>query len=61
MELRDCHKSCVYSYVSVARQSSQGKKRRSSSASDTHRVLRSQVTSTFIYIKKVCKELDSKH
>ena len=30
--------------------SSQGKKRRSSSASDTHRVLKSQVTSTFIYI-----------
>ena len=66
MELRDCHKSCVSSYVSVTRQSSQGKKRRSSSASDTHRVLTSQVTSMFIKKKcflcgEECKELDAKH
>ena len=33
----DCNKSRVSSYVSVTRQSSQGKKRRSSSASDTHK------------------------
>ena len=44
----DCHKLSVSTYVSVTRQSSQGKKRISSSASDTHRVLKSQVTSTFI-------------
>ena len=31
----DYHKSCVSTYVSVTRRSSQGKKRRSSSASDT--------------------------
>ena len=47
----DCHKSCVSSYVSVTRHSSQGKKRRSSSTSHTHRVLKSQVTSTFIWKK----------
>ena len=66
MELRDCHKSCVSSYVSVTRQSSQGKKRRSSSASDTHSVgIPSHI---HVYIKKNCflcgencKELDSKH
>ena len=52
MELRDCHKSCVSSYVSVTRQSSQGKKRRSSSASDTHRVLKSQVKSQVRVYKK---------
>ena len=59
----DCHKSCVSCYVSVTRHSSQGKKRRSSSTSDTHRVLRSRVTSTFIWRKhcflcgEECKEL----
>ena len=61
MELRDCHKSCVSSYVSVTRQSSQGKKRRSSSASDTHRVLKSQVTSTFIKKNVFCAVRSAKN
>ena len=63
----DCNKSRVSSYVSVTRQSSQGKKRRSSSASDTHKSV--EIPSHIhVYMEKKhcflcdeeCKELDPK-